>query len=565
MNLTLNLVACDIRYLRHYLGLWLGLVILQAFLIGSYGQLPGLFPLPGSMVLEVLVPLMTWLVAILKICLLAVIIAQLVHKDSTIGSTAFWLSRPVSRARLLAGKALFLAVAVILPSLLVEVGLLFLSGVTPHNTLRSVPQILFLTLLAVAPLMMLASVTRNLARMSLLGTLVFLGLPLLGFLLLFLLPMGLWGLPTGIWILGMNAGPLGAPLVLLATAVIVIGYQYLTRRAVVSRTLLFSGVCLAILFLGSWSLDWPKTGEETPVDPEILDPAKIGPSIDQSSLSLARAQYQAHRWGPSSWGTEEKRVLLRGSIEMGSLPPGTMAFPHTIHARLRLPSGDTLARHSGTHRPRWAGLSSIHQKRDIGQGEPAWLTRLPEDVVLLFALKESQYERYRGVPLVYSAEVEFIVQRAEAAELRPVKGVRLDQSSDHTEILSVGRAGSDALTIQLCETSHRLRGEDKTEARYFLVNPSRGEALPASIGDISLSSPPLLSGIVPMLEVRRTRLDFHRPPDGVEMDAAWLEEAELVRLETSNLGSFYKSIRMEALVLDQLGPPSATPPFGMDD
>ena len=28
MNLTLHLAACDIRYLRHYLGLWLGLVIL---------------------------------------------------------------------------------------------------------------------------------------------------------------------------------------------------------------------------------------------------------------------------------------------------------------------------------------------------------------------------------------------------------------------------------------------------------------------------------------------------------------------------------------------------------
>ena len=56
MNLTLNLVACDLRYLRHYLGLWLGLVILQAVLVGYAPHLsPDLredmsslsLPLPG--------------------------------------------------------------------------------------------------------------------------------------------------------------------------------------------------------------------------------------------------------------------------------------------------------------------------------------------------------------------------------------------------------------------------------------------------------------------------------------------------------------------------------------
>ena len=75
----------------------------------------------------------------------------------------------MSRVRLLTSKVLFLTVAIILPSLLVEVGLLFVCGVIPHDILRSVPQILILALLAGAVLMMLAAVTTSLARMILAG------------------------------------------------------------------------------------------------------------------------------------------------------------------------------------------------------------------------------------------------------------------------------------------------------------------------------------------------------------------------------------------------------------
>ena len=68
-----------------------------------------------------------------------------------------------------------------------------------------------------------------------------------------------------------------------------------------------------------------------------------------------------------------------------------------------------------------------------------------------------------------------------------------------------------------------------------------------------------------MLEARRSRLRFVPPPDGVEMDAAWIEGAELVRLETSDLGRFSKWIRVENLVLDQVGALPPAPPFELDD
>ena len=201
MNLTLHLVACDLRYLRHYLGLWLGLVVLQAVLVGYAPHLPLRQPQPDFVLSHLAWELssLAWLVAVLKICLLAVLVARLVHKDSTIGSTAFWFSRPLSRARLLAGKSLFLLVAVVLPTLLVESGLLFVCGVTPYDTFRSVPQILFLTVLALAVLMMLAAVTTSLAGMILAGGLTLVGVPLLWIFF----SMG----ASWLWLLGERSRP----------------------------------------------------------------------------------------------------------------------------------------------------------------------------------------------------------------------------------------------------------------------------------------------------------------------------------------------------------------------
>ena len=181
MNRTLHLVANDFRYLRLYLSVWSGLVILQAVLIGAFPQhAPGEWR--GIMSLSSL----SWPLAILKLCLLTVIVSQLVQKDSTVGSTAFWLSRPISAKRLLAGKSIFLLVAVVLPVLVVEILLLSVRGVILEDTLRSIPQILFLQILPVAVAMMLASVTSSLPRLTFLGLIALVALPLLWFALAYL-------------------------------------------------------------------------------------------------------------------------------------------------------------------------------------------------------------------------------------------------------------------------------------------------------------------------------------------------------------------------------------------
>ena len=237
MNLTLHIMGKDYRCLWPFLTLFYLLLIFHAALIGL-GAIIG--PDVEALFLGIALTLLLALVFILKVCLLAVIVARLVQGDSTVGSTAFWLSRPVSGGRLLLSKSLFLMLTVIAPILLVESGLLGVHGVTLYDTFRSIPQIVLPALLATLLLIMLASLTSSLPRMVVLGILATVAVVLLSsalaWLRLSLFTMG--GLHT--------AGPLAIPragsgwmahfLLPLAVAGVVACYQFLTRRTAVSGT-----------------------------------------------------------------------------------------------------------------------------------------------------------------------------------------------------------------------------------------------------------------------------------------------------------------------------------------
>ena len=572
MNLTLHLLACDFRYLRHYLGLWLGLVVLQAVLVGYAPHLPlvdrtHVFSLSS----------LAWLLAVLNICLLAVIVAQLVQKDCVVGSTAFWLSRPVSRARLLTGKVLFLALAIVLPSLLVEVGLLHFSGVTPHDTLRSVPQILFLTVVAVALLTMLAAVTTSLARMILAGGLALLALPLL------------WFLVAGAWWLvfvgpealvrdeitvaqpvpppGYSTDVVGFALVLLLTAGAVIGIQYLTRRTTWSRIFLAAGVCLALLSMGNWGRILGTTSPR--LDKAILDPSQVRARIEEQSLIFGSEMDPLSLLGFK----RDETMVLKGSIGLAPLPPDVTALAAQVSARLLSPTGESLA--DNVSRSGYAFHFSSPGSGWVSGGRAAVLRQTLKGIALLdangpvephtsvlLALGKGLHDRHREVGMVYAAQVDFLVQGNAVSALRLEKGAGYAQGSDRVEVLSVDTSNRGRLMVHLNEFSHRLTGDRRKHITYLLINRSRRQALAGwDMGD-SLSMPPMLSDFFPMLRVRRMRLDFSPPLDGPPIDPDWYDGAELIRVESRDLGWFSKSIRLENLVMAQIAsssPEAAAP------
>ena len=572
MNLTLHLVACDLRYLRHYLGLWLGLVVLQAVLVGYAPHLPlvdrtHIFSLSS----------LAWLLAVLNICLLAVIVAQLVQKDCVVGNSAFLLSRPVSRMRLLTGKVLFLVLAIILPSLLVEVGLLLSSGVTPHDTLRSVPQILFLTVVAVALLTMLAAVTTSLARAILAGGLALLALPLL------------WFLVAGAWWLvfigpetfvrdeitvarpvpppGYSTDAVAISLVLLVTAGAVIGFQYLTRRTTWSRIFLAAGVCLALLSVGNWGRVLGTTSPR--LDKAILDPSQVRAGIEEQSLIFDSEMHPLSLLGFK----RDETMVLTGSIALAPLPPDVTALAAQVSARLLSPTGESVADH--VSRSGYAFSFSSPGGGWVSGGRAAVLRQTLKGIALLhvngpvgphtsilLALGKGLHDRHREVGMVYSAQVDFLVQRNAISALRLEKGARYDRGSDRVAILSVDTSNGGGLTVDLNEFSHRLTRDRRKHVTYLLINRSRRQALVGWDRGDSLPMPPMLSDFFPMLRVRRMRLNFSPPHDGPPIDPDWYDGAELIRVESRDLGWFSKSIRLEDLVMERIAsssPEAASP------
>lgn len=350
MNLTLHTVGKDFRCPRLLFPLvgWWGLVILQGVLMGIFARLPHLPP-PMGMMQEFFMGLLAWLVAFLKMGLLVLVVSQLVQQDSTVGSTAFWLSRPVSGKRLLAGKSLFLALTVILPAFLTEVLLLLLHGVTLYDTVRSIPQILLFQCLVLALLMMLAALTRDLARMIFLGILGAIGLLLVQYTFLQFLrwldPYVFQPPPNALmqaiaevvkvvrrirWDDSLYfSGLIGFLLFLLVVALVVVCHQYLTRRTKKSMILASSVFPGVLLFMTFWTWDfWP---DEYPLAEGVLDPEQVTARIREKSLKFRRW----HKPG------REERQILQGDVTVDNLPAGLAVLPGRFTASLFSPSGCT--------------------------------------------------------------------------------------------------------------------------------------------------------------------------------------------------------------------------------
>ena len=558
MRQTLHIAGKDIRDLWLLLPLvgWWSVSILQVVLISVFGRIPG-SPPAIEMMSGVFLGGLAWLLAALDFGLLVLIVSQLVQRDSTVGSTAFWLSRPVSGTRLLAGKSLFLLLAVILPTLVLQFLMLLSNGVTLYDAFRSLPQMVVLQLLVLAVLTTLACLTPNLSRMLFAGIVAAVGFAIVQYALRLSFLRTRWDRSLE------DSAAIGFFLFLLAVAVAVVCLQYLTRQTKRSLILASSAVPGLLLFTILWPWDfWPT---EAPVAPAVLDPEEVAARVEVGSLRLDR---QVNRQG-DDW------LILRGDLAADSLPAGMSAIPAGISAEQISSSGKVLARHRGRSphlyrhvSPRYRSYFEEHLDEQRGAllagslggvkflnlNAPSW--QLPLE---LLAIRGEHYDRHAGASTVYEAQVEFVVQRNRMHTLRLESGFGYERGSDQGRILAITnpiyRPTDQGFSILLSESEHRLTLDTGMTVRYLLVHPSRREALLGRRNfflPTELASPHPWSGILSMLRVGRRSFDFLLPEGSPPLPENWLEGAELVRVETTHPGVFSKTIRLEDFVLERI-------------
>ncbi len=272
---------------------------------GSFPSLWLLSNLPDFLVL--IIPLSWWL-----------LISPLVHEERLVGDRQFWITRPYEWKKLLAAKVLFLIVFLYIPLWLAQCVMLAEAGFAPFPAFRGLLYDSFqLTCLLVLPVVALATVTRNFARMT---------LAVLGAIVCFIAVSMLASNASPDRIAIRHGGEIALFLV-LALCFSVLVLQYARRNAKVSWILL---AVLVVLF-GAFNMGGSP-------DNALMDRKY---SSDQRMVAAAQFAYQEKEGtGPSAFVAQRRdRIGISIPVLVSSVPDGTVAIPDLLKVTLQAPGG----------------------------------------------------------------------------------------------------------------------------------------------------------------------------------------------------------------------------------
>ncbi len=323
----------------------------------------------SASVLTLLVPVSWWL-----------LITRVVHAESLVGDRQFWLTRPYEWRKLLGAKLLFLLVYLYVPLVILKLVLLVQAGFHP---LSYMPGLLFslllVTALLVMPLLAVATVTSNFARMAL--TAVGIILCLVAILVL----SAVRGTSVSIPYNDRFSIPLT-----MCVCVAAITLQYAARRLWLSRLLLI-GFPVLTLALGLVSpgqammeRDYPSIAAKqgAPIQFALLED-----SIHQVMVSAAR---------------NEKEVAVSVPLEASGVADGYMLMPNHVRVSIEAANGT-----------RW---TSPWQEMYNARYLPG-----PQESSVNFEVRRSIFESVRGMPIILHLTFAFTQLRAGRSRRVPVR------------------------------------------------------------------------------------------------------------------------------------------------
>jgi hypothetical protein len=552
-----HLVWHDIRALRLPLAAWF-LVLLAQAAVMAFG--PGLIDPEAR---RSAIVTFAGFLAGARLALTVLLTVLLIQRDSPVGTTAFWLTRPIRPAAMAASKlgaaALLLVVVPAVAGWLLFTAL----GLSRGDVLAGVWELVIEQIMVVGLSAMGAAVTATIpqfavaavAAVLLIGTMSYEVRPLVD------------RLPK-VW-LSAQVAPLGAwafVTVVGTTAVVV--YQY-SRRHVVRA----AAAATAVLILGVLSAQttrgWFDAGAVEPLRAGILDPAAVTLDVDPMAVRAESGSTNDPQGRPTR--SRYADAVLRTS----GAPPAIVLQPWSIASTW----------HPGDASPiQWQRRSRVAYRRSVlrdtdDDGQPlasiaqalgslellrparaeasafhttllslpeAQLSRLSSAQGPLDATVTLRAWRYRvvdAVPLAVGSEVSARLGRLTVRAVdRSRDGVLVDVRSVYLQrlmwtsgdLFGSGGVGS-AEHLAIRNTSRKqailLAGESSRQFQYSLMS--------------GLSSSQLGTG------VRRMRFVGPFADEvRVKIDDEWLAGAELVVLRPGDLGVITKPLRVEWVDLD---------------
>lgn len=550
MKLLAHLVRADVRRHRLLLLAWLVVVVVSAALDGllpaldldsatrrSLGPLIGLWSLTETL-------------------LFVLVIAMVIQTHPTVGSNAFWMTRPIPPGTLLASKAVLLGLAAIaLPAVAQAVVMTFYRVPVGDLTAATTQGVLFacwwLVLLA-----MFAALTPTLARFA---------LALGGALLAAAITLSIAAAVVISTVTGdfrpqrtpviEDPTPDLAMLVLMtlggAVALLV---QYRHRSRARSVALAAAAVAVAIVAGTCWP--WPFLAPRLTVPAWAADerPALV---VLPSSIEALRIRTEGRRG--RFWRSIRGRVYLEG------LPPDTSAFVSLLEGTLRIDDRPalvssvagqfTVSADEGEEPPEMrAARSVLGVERLIHGGPPRGespvIMTVPDDAFHELAPAVGVYRgRFEVVPTAHAVEA-----------VLPLRVGATHQNGPYRVIIESLEPAPGAVSIEARQSNTNTALDRALPVRrsFYLRNRERSEAVASSFDiyqDASLGLLPIGIGRSYVSGFSAERLIVKFPPryvvdDGeFALDEAWLAGAELVIVAATRQRAFERTLEVERFPL----------------
>jgi len=547
MNLTWHIVKKDLRALKWPLLLWITLII------AKLGVGVALLNADGTEGLE----WFTKMDALAKVLsafeyVSFVLTAAIIQQDLLVGTTAFWITRPISGARLLRAKLTGIALVFIVAPVLVTLPWWLGCNYGISEIGWAVAETVAAQAIAVLLGLLWSVVTDGFARF-LMWTLV----------TLFATPM-----LTGIITYAFNRKQPGAVSELVATrfmlalilavagVIVVVVHQFLTRHTWRSISIIGATV-LCIVVTGSF---WPwSMNVEGRIYSYLLKqaagewPAAAGPA--GLTFTQISAEFSARKDRPDRPGTLTTKYRVEGlSDSQGLMPVMSEHF-------WRWPDGATLeGRSSGR-----SGLADMMSRMALtGKGQQASAGQPAADTLVFSSyLPALTMGKVRAEPPAYVMPARFRLMRFESATRMPLQSGRWSVHGSYGErIAAVEKEGAQLLVTYIRHmpslwVDNAAGGQLAASGPYsqhYLVNRARNCADRGSSTDFKLTR----IGTVGISWRMMSYIAVPRPPPpggGSTLDAInALTDAELVKVTFAEEARFSRELKIEPTDIAKANP-----------
>lgn len=562
MKLLRHLVAADVRRLRLMLAVW-ALVVAGNRVVEGSGALFGADPnLRESFAVLASV---LWLAELL---LTFVLVSLVVHAHPTVGTDAFWLTRPFPPRLLLVSKLTLLALALVIVPAIANAVLLAAHKMPAQISAGVIAQIASIDTVWLILATTAAALTPNLARLALLigGALVTVAITM-GIFIAVMMARLLDDAPVGTE--PSDTGPTGLVVfnaVLVVAGLTMLSVQYGSRLRRRSIAVGVAGVGIA--FLVSWFWPVPFLSPRLTVPDWARDTRALTASVDTATIST-NTQNVFYPERRRQWSTVNGRVRVDGLL------PGWTATVAARDAALELPGGETLESVGGSQsRMVWSDEGGLQQTAAvravlgvtrITEASPPPSEPRPENYPALLLMAQQELSRHAPATGHYRARIQVTLSQNTIDATLPLRPGATHQNGGYRLVLdSISEVNGDiALTARESRAASMWERRPWSFYTFYLRNRARGEAV--ELSEYALRGTFTLMRFIPVAGLsvsheqrsgffaRALMLSFpprYLPrPAALAVDSKWLADAELVIVRRTEEGSVDRPVASPAFPL----------------